>query len=287
MPPEVAVTNNQWKVVAVNRFNPDLLPFNQDKKVEVFKIGANEALYSATDAIVEDKTFSLAAIDTSSHYKHTAPNKKLTSEQVLSIYSQYPNHLILALENFEAFFDQETVREKDSDGSVSKTAIYTLITRTSWSLYDSTGTVLDNITLSRNELYNSIGVLSGLLAIGPSMANAGPVVNKLAWQTGQDYWQRLHPKHVYFERLYYSSQDLTPAAFSMAANEWDKATALLMPIASGKKRKDAARAAYNLAIIHEAKGDIGEAKKWARQAADKGNKLAMLLLPDLEKYTDR
>ncbi|MEJ8803339.1 DUF6340 family protein [Pontibacter sp. H249] len=287
LPPEVAVANEQWKVVAINRFNPELLPINRDKKIEVFKVGASEAFYSATDAIVADETFSLAAIDTTAQYRQATPNQRLTAEQVQSIYRQHPHHLILALENFEAFLDQETVREKDSEGSVSKTAHYTLFTRTTWVLYDSTGTVLDSEKLSRNELYDSRGVLSGLLAIGPSMANAGPVVNKLAWQTGQDYWQRLHPKHVNYERIYYSNKEFTPAAYSMAASDWDKATALLAPIAAGRKRKDAARAAYNLAVIHEAKGDIAEAKRWAKQAADKGNKLALLLLPDLEKYAER
>ena len=285
LPPEVTVTQNQWKVVAINRFNPELLSFNREKKMDVFAIGASEAFFGATEAILQDPTFSLAATDTTGTYTAQAPGQRLTQEQVQSIYRQHPHHLILTLDNLDAFFEQETVREKDSDGTVTKTAHYTLHTRTNWTLYDSTGTVLDNFTLSRAELYNSRGVLSGLLAVGPSMTNASPVVNRLAWQTGQDYWRRLHPKQVNFERPYYSDKDFTPAAYSMAASKWNEAVTLLTPIAESGSRKNAAKAAYNLAIVHEAKGDIAGAMHWAKQSAEKGNKLALLLLPELEKYS--
>ncbi|MBC5994411.1 DUF6340 family protein [Pontibacter cellulosilyticus] len=287
LPPEVPITNEQWKVVAINRFNPELLSINREKKVDVFALGASEAFYGATEAILKDPTFSLAAIDTTGDYTAQAAGQRLTKEQVQSIHRQYPHHLILTLDNLDAFFEQETVREKDSDGTVTKTAHYTLHTRTSWTLYDSTGTVLDQAVLSRAELYNSRGVLSGLLAIGPSMGNAGPVVNKLAWHTGQDYWRRLNPKQINFERLYYSGKDLMPAAHNMAASNWDEAISILTPIAESGSRKNAAKAAYNLAVVHEAKGDIIGAKQWAKQAADKGNKLALILLPQLGKYGDQ
>ncbi|MDX5419448.1 MAG: tetratricopeptide repeat protein [Hymenobacteraceae bacterium] len=287
LPPEVAVTNEQWKVVTLNRVNPELLPYSREKKLDVFMQAANEAHDGVTEAILQDPTFSLVAADTSTQFIQAAPNQQLTPEQVQAIYSQHPHHLILALEQFDSFFDKEVVREKDGDGSVTKTAHYTLVTRTSWTLYDSTGAVLDMATLSRNEPYDSRGVLSGLLAIGPSISNAGSVINNLAWHTGMDYWERLHPKQMHFERLYYSNKEFSSAAFKMAASEWEEAVALLTPIAQSTKRKNAAKAAYNLAIVHEAKGDIAEAKKWARQAAEKGNKMALLLLPDLEKYSSK
>lgn len=287
LPPEVPVTNDQWKVVAINRFNPALLSINREKKEDVFAFGASEAFFGATEAILQDPTFSLAATDTTGTYTAQAAGQQLTREQVQSIHRQYPHHLILTLDNLDAFFEQETVREKDSDGTVTKTAHYTLNTRTTWSLYDSTGTVLDNVTLSRAELYNSRGVLSGLLAIGPSMSNAGPVLNRLAWQTGQDYWRRLHPKQINFERPYYSGKHFTEAAHSMANSDWQKAVGLLTTVAENGSRKNAAKAAYNLAVVHEAKGDVTGAKQWARLSAEKGNKLALLLLPELEKYSYR
>ncbi|WP_299823495.1 DUF6340 family protein [uncultured Pontibacter sp.] len=284
LPPDVAVTHDQWKVVAVNRFNPALLPFNREKKLDAFEQGAKEAFYGVTEAILQDDTFVLIAADTTGNYLQTAAKQALTPEQVQSIHAKHPHHLVLALDNFDAYFEQETFREKNGDGSVSKTAHYTLHTRSYWTLYDSTGAVLDRASLTKQELYDSRGVLSGLLAIGQSIANAGPVIDKLAWQTGMDYWKRLQPRHISFARPYYSNKDFTPAAYSMAASDWDKAVILLTPIAESGQRKNAAKAAYNLAVVHEAKGDVARARKWAKLSADKGNKLALLLLSDLNGY---
>ncbi|GAB3538974.1 hypothetical protein GCM10027443_34930 [Pontibacter brevis] len=44
------------------------------------------------------------------------------------------------------------------------------------------------MSLKSDALYNSRGVISGLLAIGPAISNAGPVINSLARETGWDYW---------------------------------------------------------------------------------------------------
>ncbi|GHA61167.1 DUF6340 family protein [Pontibacter akesuensis] len=282
-PPEVAVTNAQWKVVAVNRYNPSLLTFNQEKKIAVFANGANEAFRGAVAAIMKDETFVLVHSDTST-YRAQAEQEQLTAGQVQEIYRQHPHHLLLSMDYFNTFFDQETVREEDEDGDVTKTAHYTLITRSYWTLYDSTGTVLDKITLSEEAPYQSRSVLSGLLAIGPSMGNAGPEVNGLAWNSGLRYWSRLSPQTVTYVRPYYSTKNLQYAAFKMATSDWASAISLLQPIADGEHKKDAARAAYNLAVVYEAMGNKEQAKHWARQAKQRNDKLAILLLPQLENY---
>ncbi|MFD2515865.1 DUF6340 family protein [Pontibacter locisalis] len=284
LPPAVDVGNEQWKVVAIKRFNPALLPFKREKKTEVFQNGADEALAGVLEAIHQDHTYQIVAVDTSSAYLANSPNEQLTRDQVKSIHQKYPHHLLLTLDNIDASFHQMTTREKDSDETVVKTAHYTLITTTTWTLYDSLGTVLDRMSLRQEEPYQTRDVVSGLLAVGPSMGNAGPAVNRLAWRTGKSYWRRLSPQRVSLVRPYYSMKAFEPAAYQIAAGKWDQAIALLQPLAESKNRKDAGKAAYNLAVVHEAKGDIKGAQRWARQAADSGNKLAALLLPDLQNY---
>ncbi|WP_439882230.1 DUF6340 family protein [Pontibacter sp. MBLB2868] len=285
LPPAVEVTNQQWKVVAINRFNPDLLAYKREKKQEVYRQGADQAFAGALEAIQHDDTYQLVAADTLFKFSDNSLKEPFHPDQVKSVYTKYPHHLLLTLDNFDAYFEQETVREKDDNGNVNKTALYTLITTSDWTFYDSTGLVLDQIQLMQKQLYDSRSVLSGLLAIGPSMGNAGEMVNSLARQTGRNYWSRLSPKQISIVRPYYSMKNFQPAAIQMAARNWDEAITLLEPIAGSKKRKDAGKAAYNLAVVHEAKGDIKGAKKWARQAADNGNKLATLLLPNLQNYS--
>ncbi|GAB3817088.1 DUF6340 family protein [Pontibacter rugosus] len=281
-PAEVSITNEQWKVVVLNRYNPELLSFNKEKKIAVFAAGAQEAFYGAVDAIQQDETYELVYADTS-NYRVTTTEEPLTANQVRELHARHPYHLLLSLDHFTTFLDQETERYEEENGDVSKTAHYTLIARSSWSLHDSTGAVLDKITLEQSKHYQSRPVFSGLLAIGPSMANAGPDVNDLAWLTGNDYWLRLSPQPRTFARSYYSSKKLQQAAYSMATKEWDKAISLLLPLAEGSHKKDAARAAYNLAVVYEAKGNIEEAKFWAKEAIKRNDKLAPMLLPELEQ----
>jgi hypothetical protein len=283
LPAEVAVTDEQWKVVALNRYNPELLPYKREKKVDVYHKGALAAFAGALDAIDADITYRLVAAD-SAAYASVGSRQDLTPSQVKTLYAEHPHHLLLSLDHFDVFFEQDVEQVEDSDGDISKIAHYTLVTKSSWTLYDSTGTVLDRVELSRDALYNSRNVISGLLAIGPAISKAGTFINSLAYDTGLDYWQRLSPQHISVVRAYYSNKNLQPAASSMAAADWDKAIMLLKPLAEGLSKKESARAAYNLAVVYEAKGDLAEAKHWAKIAYDKKDKLSMQLLPELEHY---
>lgn len=235
------------------------------------------------DAIDDDGTYTIVATDTAG-YASVGTGSNLTPAQVQEIYRQHPHHLLLTLDHFDTFWEQEVVREKDEDGDVTKTAYYTLFSKSDWTLYDSTGTILDHASLSRDELYNSRGVIRGLFAVGPVISKAGPVINSLARQTGWDYWQRLAPQQISFVRPYYSIKAFAPAAYRIAAGNWLEAIDLLKPLTEHKKRKEAGRAAYNMAVVYEAMGSIEEAKQWANVALEKNNKLALMLLPELNRY---
>lgn len=283
MPAAVPVAQEQWKVAVINRYNPQLQEFNQVKKTAVFEAGANHAFLGAIDAILEDDTYDLVLTD-SINYRTPVINGKLNPEQVQDVYFRQPHHLLLALEHFDTYFHQETVREQDEDGDVSKTAYYTLAVASTWALYDSTGQQLDRFILIQEAPYQSRGVISGLLAIGPAMANAGPAVNDLAWHTGNRYWSRLSPQPVAFARPYYSAKGFGAAAGAMAVQDWQKAISLLEPLAESSNRKEAARAAYNLAVVYEAMGNVEQARHWASEARARKEKFSLVLLPELGKY---
>ncbi|GAB3538970.1 hypothetical protein GCM10027443_34920 [Pontibacter brevis] len=70
----------------------------------------------------------------------------------------------------------------------------------------------------------------------------------------------------------------------MATANWAVAIALLKPLTEHTKKKEAGKAAYNLAVVYEALGQIEEAKHCAQIVIERNNKCAMMLLPDLERY---
>ena len=282
LPAEVPIAHDQWKVVAINRYNPEFQPFEQEEMEEVYAEGAREAFYGALDAIWEDSTFVLVYSD-SLNFRMQEKGDSLSSEQLREIYQEYPYHLLLSLDHFELGMDEERVMVENSDGSVSTVADYYLLVRSSWTLYDSTGNVLDKTSIIEEEPYQSRPVFFGFLAIGPSLAKATPVINRMAWFTGYDYWSRLYPQPTTFIRPYYSWGKLRNAAAAMSEEEWGTAISLLEPLAGGEK-KIAAKAAYNLAVVYEALGMIENAKYWASVANSKNNPFAAYLLPELEKY---
>ncbi|MCC9137700.1 DUF6340 family protein [Pontibacter silvestris] len=283
-PAAVPVTDDQWKVAVLNRLNADLLPYQKDRKVDVFRKGAESALQGVIDAVLDDSTFVLVMAD--SLYKMSKPGQEqlLTEQQVQELYASRPYHLLLTLDNFDAFLEKDVERNEDENGAISKTAHYALYVKSKWTLYDSTGTVLDQVELEDNEYYQSREVVSGLLAIGPAISNAGETIKKLAQYTGYDYWQRFYPQQINKERNIYVTKILAPAALLMQQEKWAQATELLLPIATDTHSKDCIKAAYNLAVAYEGMGKPKEAAHWAALSESKGDKKAKLLLAELLVY---
>ncbi|WP_018478304.1 DUF6340 family protein [Pontibacter roseus] len=279
-PPAVTVKQEQWKVLVVNRYDATLLPYKQDRKVELYQKGANQAVAGAMGAVFNDSTFVLVNEDSAVAAPSPLQSPSLTAEQVRDLYSRYPCHLILTLDNLDAYMDREVETAVDEDGDKMKTAHFTLKVVTNWTLYDSTGAVLDKAALKVEDYYESRTVVSGLLAIGPAMANAGPVVNKLAVESGYRYWDRLYPQTALLHRKVHTIGPLSASLGHLYTQQWQLAIEVLLPLASNQEFKHYAKAAHNLAVAYEAVGNYEQATRWAMEAVQKGDKLAALLLQE-------
>jgi len=279
-PPVVSVAHNQWKVLVVNRFDASLLPYKNDRKAEVFRDGAYQAAGGAMGAVYNDSTFVLVNQDSAVNYPAPPTAPQLTPEEIKQLYATYPTHLVLSLDNFDASMDKEVDSFQDEDGTRSKTAYYTLQVKTVWTLYDSTGTVLDRATIRQEEFYDQRAVISGLLAIGPAMAKAGPAVNRLAVETGYSYWDRLYPQKTLLVRELHTIAPFARPIQHLYAQEWQQAIQLLLPLALDNGFKHSGKAAHNLAVAYEAVGNYEQATRWALEAISKGDKLASKLVEE-------
>lgn len=275
-PPKVPVTNDQWEVVAINRFNPKLLPQDDQRVVEVMTLGAREAFQGAVDAILDDSTFLLVHADTAA-YQSAKKDEKLSQEQLKEIRLRHPYHLLLALNHFEVYME---LAQGDAGGGYDVFPYTRLYAQARWSLYDENGKELDEIAIEANDVLQS-GV--SFLGATPSINKAAPAIYKLAWYAGYDYWARLYPQPDTYTRPYYNNKKLREATASMVMQDWELAIEQLEPIARSEERI-ATKAAYNLAIVYEALSMFNEAKYWARKAAEKNNTYARMLLDVLESY---
>ncbi|MBX0335292.1 tetratricopeptide repeat protein [Pontibacter sp. HSC-14F20] len=276
-PPVVRVSPEQWKVLVVNRYDAATLAPNKNENVSaVLRDGAYQAAGGVMGAIFNDSTFVLVNPDQAVELSPTS--SKLSATEVEKLYSQYRPHLILTLDKFETGFGKEVDSYEDEDGDRTKVANFDLVVASTWSLYDSTGTVIDQATVEQQEFYDSRTVVSGLLAIGPAMGKAGPVVNRLAVETGYSYWDRFYPQPMLLVRQVYTGSAYQQAHILMLMGQFEQAITTLQPLAQDLSSKTGIRAAHNLAIAYEAAGNYEQATYWARQAESKGDKMAAKLL---------
>ncbi len=85
------------------------------------------------------------------------------------------------------------------------------------------------------------------------------------------------------DRPLYNDHFLMDAVKKMYAGDMDAAIALLKPLLQHKNTKKASKAAYNLAVAYESKGDIETAETMAQLSITKfNNQYATAILEDLK-----
>ena len=254
------------QVLVINRFDAGQLPYSKERKTEIFRAGAAEALATVVRELSFEPTFRLERRDTlvRATAKVAPP---LPAAEVQALCRRGQAQSLLALEGFEATMRQDDVeKETSSDGTITRTAFYSLVVRTHWGLYDAQGKLLHQSKAEVAEPYDKRQVHSGLLALGPALANAGDRLHVLAGLAAAQYARRYTPKHISLRRDYYVGRELQAAADHLQQSDWLAAAALLKPLAAGPDAKLASQAAYNLSVAHEATSNLAEALHWAMQA---------------------
>jgi hypothetical protein len=102
-------------------------------------------------------------------------------------------------------------------------------------------------------------------------------IQQSAYLGGQAYGARLMPAQITLFREFYrrSGPELKRATRMVQVNAWDDAMSIWEPLTKTAKRKIAGRAAYNMAIACEVRGDIDLAIDWAKRSfAEFGDKRA-------------
>ena len=136
-----------------------------------------------------------------------------------------------------------------------------------WRIYDpGTKTILDQFFIGDNLVNNSQG-------INPVKAAAGLIgrkeaVKQISNQVGHSYATRILQVPIRVRRQYFigGSSNLRMARRRAQVNNWDGAADLWLTDTKSPKRKVAGRAAYNMAIICEIRGDLQGAIVWSQKS---------------------
>lgn len=102
-------------------------------------------------------------------------------------------------------------------------------------------------------------------------------INISGYNSGVQYGIRISPSWISVSRTYYikGCPEFKEAYRYLKANDWDKAVSIWHQVLKNPDNKIAGRAAYNIAIAAEVRGDLQEAHDWAKRSyTEYGNKSA-------------
>lgn len=258
LPAEIRLPDNRGEILLVNRFDTSALDFNSDNKAEVFREGLEKYIQGLADGFLSNDHFNLHPGDSLLRL----PMVEIPPDIVRNLCDQKEKEYLMSLDDFSLYFDQEMEVIKNDDGSKSRTAHYILVAMVRTTFYDSEGSVLHRAQDQQRVLYDSRAVLSGLLAVGPSMGKAGKVVNELAYQLGSSHINKFLPGSTIEIREFFVSKGFGSAHSAYEAGNWKKAEEELLKLSESADTKVSGRAAYNLAVLYENLGAWEKTTHW-------------------------
>jgi hypothetical protein len=225
------------------------------------------------------RQFNLIMSDTimPSHSAHE-PAYNLSREIIAELYRNFNADYIFSLDNYNLYFDQEVDVQENEDGSKSKTAYYDLVLNTYITLYNMDGDAVNKLKEERRILHDERGVISGLLAVGPSMGKADENAIKISDELGRLFIKKFYPAKISEMRLFYATKEFKTAFKAYSYRNWDKVEEELMQLTKHPDTKMQGRAAYNLSVLYENLGRIDEMEYWYRRAEEKPGSIPKMKL---------
>lgn len=161
----------------------------------------------------------------------------------------------------------------------------TVTLTTGWRIYDpASQTILDEYQF--NEYKSSQGKGLTSYEAESMLAQYSTMVSELAHSCGNTYALRIAPTPMMVSRSYYTAGDprMEVAKEYIVNEKYDEALKLYQEVnENAVKPKVKARAAHNIAMVCEVKGDLDLAIEWAQKAIALGNKSTKYYLAVLQK----
>jgi len=269
--PKLELGHNETKIVVVNRFTVDSVANKNKRKRAVLKGSAYSAIATVAkqlDMLPRIQTTVLA--DSVNLIADTTPIKTLAEK--------YNANYVLTLDSLSADIPVELVDTME---------VYTTVVNTRFTLYESNGKYFKVLRGKAKDFHSEsryYGIIAALL-VHPTVKGNGAAISQSAGNAAIDAIKDYLPSTLTNQRQLYADNDSLKVAINhMIAKRYNEAFKILNPIIDGPDLKLASHAAYNLAVLYEAQGDIEEALKAAKLSNEKQqNVKATAIIPDLEK----
>lgn len=198
----------------------------------------------------------------------------------------------LALENnAQAVIALENVRYKSKINALDMGSYYYITLDASgelfWKLYDLNGDVID-VYLQRDSIFwdNAVGTHGSQPREVPAIRDA---IETLAYFMGRNYPDRISPHWETSNRYFYiGGHHLFARANDLRkANNWSEAAKVWYYVYEHGNKLQKARAAHNLALSFEVRGDFDEAIAWSNISYKMFEEMSTLRVSATDKHMTR
>jgi hypothetical protein len=238
-------------IVLINRF--DLAKFKISKELVAWRKSA----YAAIDGAAKNlyglgrvKVINLA--DSATMAVDTSSTRFLTS--------RYHADYVLTLDNFSAWVYLMTGENNSNNYMLARATL-------SFTIFDRSNKSLKKLPGSGDATQGSnfIGIIPSLLS-KPTLHGNQELVDIAAANAAGNALQEYLPHTVTHQRVLYDQKELDPAVRLILTGHYDEACNLLKPLLESENVKLASKAAYDLAVVYEAQGNVDGAMDMARQS---------------------
>lgn len=265
-PAEIIIKDNKKTIQFVNAYDYTKLDFSNEKRINIYASGLNKIKEGLRSSFESNNEYVLFISD--SVVRHTSFSRSpepLPPNQVKKYCYWNSTSMLLVLEAFDIYYDKEIV-EQEIVGETKREAQYFLVTRAFFTLYDSTGNIINRSDMLQDEFISSRDVIALDIAIRPSYENKKEEVEHMAYIIGSEFIYKFYPSIQKETRSYYVNKDFAEVTPFMIEGDWNKAIELLQPLANSSDSKLAKRAAHNLSLAYEALGDYELQEYWQKKS---------------------
>jgi hypothetical protein len=276
-PPLRRMPENERKVLVASTQEAHTFTQGGEGRKEVLKSGAETVVQSSHYSFGLQKGFSTQL------YPELLMESSLHPTFVDSLLESTASRHLLVMTSFDAqMIQDEVVRSRSEEGTVNKEAYYSLQVTTYWKHFRYGEGIVDVFPVIDRRPHSSRSVISGLLAVGPSLKNASDQIYVQSRGCGEALAASFVPQQMPVSRPFFHRKQFADAYTIAIRGNYEEAIRVLEPHTKLGKVRDQSRAFYNMALCYEAQGDIATAERLCLQASQMGNGTAHMLLPELQ-----
>ncbi|MFT6142744.1 MAG: surface antigen [Myxococcota bacterium] len=244
--------------------------------------GRQAAMEAAVRILEESPRFEVVRVSDAQRGRTSLFDREMDHNDVRRICDQAGCDALLSLEAFDSdtrmqingvtvntLTNPEALKRRIADLDVSDVrATSDTTVMASWRMYDADQDRVVDELRDRERTWNWQGSGS-LVDVRRAMPMAGSAVGRAGAGVGAEYASRIAPSWQWVQRRYYGggSPELRSAKRYVRAGDWDGAMRIWEDQSNNPDPKVRGRAAYNMALGSEVKGDFGGALEHAREAA--------------------